>query len=82
MNSKRRSASWLKPHAGKWQREQTAAETFAGSQDHFDALFVATKMDVLIDKTSKMVATVQNRSQFHGAQASSGETSTMNRLRT
>jgi hypothetical protein len=37
---------------------------------------------VLIDKTSEMMAAVQDRGQFHGAKARSGETSTINRLRT
>jgi hypothetical protein len=36
---------------------------------------------VLIDKTSEMMAAVQDRGQFHVAQASSGETSTINSLR-
>src|SRR5215472_15867002 len=30
VNSKRRSASWSYPGAGKWQREQTAAEPLRG----------------------------------------------------
>jgi hypothetical protein len=48
--------------------------TFARSQDHLDALLVGTETGVLIDKTSEMVAAVQDRSQFNG-----GETSTINR---
>jgi hypothetical protein len=30
MNSKRRSANWSYPGAGRWQREQTADEPFRG----------------------------------------------------
>lgn len=30
MNSKRRSASWSYPRAGRWQREQTAVELLRG----------------------------------------------------
>src|SRR6516164_5680284 len=48
--------------------------TFARSQDHFDALLVGTETGVLIDKTSEMMAAVQDRGQFHG-----GETSTIDR---
>jgi hypothetical protein len=48
--------------------------TFARSQDHLDALLVGTETGELIDKTSEMVAAVQDRSQFHG-----GEISTINR---
>jgi hypothetical protein len=68
-------------------RRQMAARadygrTFARSQDHFDAFLVGTEPGVLIDKTSKTMAAVQDRGQFHGAKASSGETSTINRPRT
>ena len=68
-------------------RRQMAARadcgrTLARSQDHFDALLVGTETGVLIDKTSKTMAAVQDRGQFHGAKSSSGETSAINRIRT
>src|SRR5262245_19115309 len=56
--------------------------TFARSHDHFDAPLVGTETGAFIDKTSSTMAAVQNRGQFHGAKASTGEISTINRLRT
>ena len=58
MNSKRRSASWSYPGAGKWQREQTAGRTLARSYGHFDALLVGTEVGVLVDKTPETMAAV------------------------
>src|SRR5437868_12459938 len=47
--------------------------TLAGSHDHFDTLLVSTEVGVLVDKTSETMAAVQNRDQFHGAEAGGGE---------
>src|SRR5215831_3925341 len=77
MNSKRRSASWSYPGAGKMAPRADCGRTFARSQGHFDASLVATETGVLIDKTSETMAAVQDRGQFHG-----GETSTINRRQT
>src|SRR5262249_58513529 len=49
--------------------------TFARSQDDFDALLVGTETGALIDKTSEMMAAVQDRGQFHGAKPSGGKPS-------
>jgi len=42
--------------------------TFARSHDHFDALLVGTETGVLIDKTSEMMAAVQDRGELHGGE--------------
>jgi len=64
-----------------WRRQMAAradrGRTFARSQDHFDAPLVGTETGVLIDKTSEVMAAVQDRGQFHG-----GESSTINRRQT
>jgi len=54
--------------------------TLARSHGHFDTLLVGTEVGVLVDKTSETMAAVQNRDQFHGAEASGGEASTINRF--
>jgi Penicillinase repressor len=54
--------------------------TFCAVAEHFDALLVGAETGVLIDKTSKMLAAVQDRGQFHSAKAGVSETSTINRL--
>jgi len=77
MNSKRRSASWSYPGADKWQREHTAAEGLR-SYAYFDALLVGTEVRVLVDKTAETMPAIQNRGQFHGAEAGGGEGSTIN----
>jgi hypothetical protein len=64
MNSKRRSASWSYPGAGRWQREQTAVEPLRGRTA---TSMLRTEMSVLVDKTPETIATVQDRDQFHGA---------------
>src|SRR5437762_1237839 len=56
--------------------------THARSYGHFDALLVGTEMGLLVDKASETMAAVENRDQFHGADESSGETTTINRLYT
>jgi hypothetical protein len=53
--------------------------TLARSYDHFDALLIGTEAGLLVDETPEAVAAVQDGGQFHGAKASSGETSTINR---
>ena len=49
------------------------SRTLAGSHGHFDTLLVGTEVGVLVDKTSETMAAVQNRDQFHGAEAGGGE---------
>ena len=59
--------------AGKWQREQTSADPLRGRTTRFDTLLVGTEVGVLVDKTSEAMAAVENRDQFHGAEAPGGE---------
>src|SRR5438045_1034784 len=47
--------------------------TVPRSHGHFDTLLVGTEVGVLVDKTSETMAAVQNRDQFHGAEAGGGE---------
>jgi hypothetical protein len=49
------------------------SRSLAGSHGHFDTLLVDTEVSVLVDKTSETMAAVQNRDQFHGAEAGGGE---------
>ena len=49
------------------------SRTLARSHGHFDTLLVGTEVGVLVDKTSETMAAVQNRDQFHGAEAGGGE---------
>jgi hypothetical protein len=56
------------------------SRAFARSYDHLDALHFGTEAGVLINKTSETMAAVQDRGQFHGAEASGVETSTIKRL--
>ena len=43
--------------------------TLARSHGYLNALLVGTEPDVVVDKTSKTMTAVENRDQFHGAEA-------------
>ena len=53
--------------------------TLARSYGHFDALLVGTEVGLLVDKASETMAAVQNRDQFHGAEAIGGKQLCINR---
>ena len=62
--------------AGRWFMAARAdrGRPLARSYCHFNALLVGTEVGVLADKTSETMAAVQDRGQFHVAEAG-GETS-------
>ena len=62
------------------QPEQTAAEPLRVRTATSMIFFVRAEVGVPVHKTPEAIAAVQNPDQVHGAEASGGEASTMNRF--
>jgi hypothetical protein len=54
---------------GQMAARADCGRTLARSHGHFDTLLVGTEVGMLVNKTSETMTAVENRDQFHGAEA-------------